>query len=410
MAIKALCSSLWRSPVGPLLLALQVALSMMILANVAYVVSVRLETTGRPTGMDLDNIFWIRSEGHGQNYDQQSVTRFDLEYLNSLPGVLAACATSSIPQTTVANETAVSGDPDKKDKRPVLWYQMTEKSVDALGLHLIRGRGYLKDAVAPAPSGADAAGLAFGPEVVITAALAEKLFGSSEAAVGKTLYFSLAEGRSAAIVGVVERMQAAPLFLPGVNLFNEIVLAPAVPAGPTALYLVRTKPGLRDQVMARVVKEFESLQRDRYIDKVKPLADTASEGRAADRASAVVLAILASFVLAVTMLGLFGFAAFAVTSRTKEIGTRRAIGATKSDILRQFLLENWIITTAGVIVGSVITLAFALQLSMLLELPRLPIIFLVGSMALIWTAGLIAALMPALRGASVPPAVATRAA
>lgn len=409
MAIKALCSSLWRSPVGPLLLAVQVALSMMILANVAYVVSVRLETTGRPTGMDLDNIFWIRSEGRGQNYDQQSVTRFDLEYLNSLPGVLAACATSSIPQTGVANETAVSADADTKEKRPVLWYQMTEKSVDALGLHLIRGRGYLKDAVAPAPSSADAAGLAFGPEVVITAALAEKLFGSSEAAVGKTLYFSLAEGRSATIVGVVERMQAAPLFLPGVNIFTEIVLAPAVPAGPTALYLVRTQPGLRDQVMTRVVKEFESLQRDRYVDKIKPLADTASEGRAADRASAVVLAILASFVLAVTMLGLFGFAAFSVTSRTKEIGTRRAIGATKSDILKQFLLENWIITTAGVIVGSVITLAFALQLSMLLELPRLPIVFLVGSMALIWTAGLLAALMPALRGAGVPPAVATRA-
>jgi putative ABC transport system permease protein len=204
-------------------------------------------------------------------------------------------------------------------------------------------------------------------------------------------------------------MQAAPLFLPGVNLFDEIVLAPAVPAGPTALYLVRTQPGLRDQVMSRVVKEFESLQRDRFVDKIKPLADTASEGRAADRASAVVLAILASFVLAVTMLGLFGFAAFAVTSRTKEIGTRRAIGATKSDILKQFLLENWLITTAGVIVGSAITLAFALQLSMLLELPRLPLVFLVGSMALIWTAGLLAALMPALRGASVPPAVATRA-
>jgi putative ABC transport system permease protein len=407
MAIKALCSSLWRNPVGPLLLAVQVALGMMILANVAYVVSVRLETTGRPTGMDLDNIFWIRSEGHGQNYDQQSVTRLDLEYLNSLPGVLAACATSSIPQTGVANETAVSRDPDQKERRPVLWYQMTEKSVDALGLHLIAGRAYRKDAVAPVPSSADD-GLAFGPEVIITAALAEKLFASSEAAVGKTLYFSLAEGRSAAVVGVVERMQAAPLFLPGVNLFDEVVLAPAVPAGPTALYLVRTKPGVRDQVVARVAKEFESLQRDRYIDKIMSLADTASEARRADRAGAVVLAILASLVLAVTMLGLFGFAAFAVTSRTKEIGTRRAIGATRTDILKQFLLENWLITTAGVIVGSAITLAFALQLSMLLELPRLPIVFLVGSMGLIWVAGLLAALMPALRASTVPPAVATR--
>jgi putative ABC transport system permease protein len=47
---------------------------------------------------------------------------------------------------------------------------------------------------------------------------------------------------------------------------------------------------------------------------------------------------------------------------------------------------------------------------MLLELPRLPAIFLVGAMGLIWIAGLLAALIPALRGASLPPAVATRVA
>jgi putative ABC transport system permease protein len=73
-----------------------------------------------------------------------------------------------------------------------------------------------------------------------------------------------------------------------------------------------------------------------------------------------------------------------------------------------FLLENWLITTAGIIFGSIVTLAFGVQLHLLLELPRMPIIFLVGSMVLIWVAGLLAALMPALRGSTVPPAVATR--
>jgi putative ABC transport system permease protein len=99
-----------------------------------------------------------------------------------------------------------------------------------------------------------------------------------------------------------------------------------------------------------------------------------------------------------------------VSSRTKEIGTRRAIGATRSDILKLFLMENWLITTMGIVAGSVITLAFSLQLRFLLELPRLPLIFLVGSMVLLWAGGLLAALVPALRGAAVPPAVATRVA
>jgi putative ABC transport system permease protein len=138
------------------------------------------------------------------------------------------------------------------------------------------------------------------------------------------------------------------------------------------------------------------------------LAARAAQSRVADRTDAVILAILSSLVLAVTMLGLFGFASFAVTSRTKEIGTRRAIGARRADIVKLFLLENWLITTAGIVIGSITTLAFAVQLHTLLELPRMPIVFLVGSMGLIWVAGLLAALMPALRGSAVPPAVATR--
>ena len=64
--------------------------------------------------------------------------------------------------------------------------------------------------------------------------------------------------------------------------------------------------------------------------------------------------------------------------------------------------------TTGVAVGVVVTLGFALQLSMMLELPRLPVIYLAGAMALVWTTGLLAALLPALRAAAVPPAVATR--
>jgi putative ABC transport system permease protein len=160
--------------------------------------------------------------------------------------------------------------------------------------------------------------------------------------------------------------------------------------------------------MARVWKELEPLQHGRLVDGMDTLAAEAARSRVANRTDAVILAILSSLVLTVTVLGLFGFASFAVTSRTKEIGTRRAIGARRADIVKMFLLENWLITTAGILAGSALTAAFAVQLHLLLELPRMPIIFLVGSMGLIWVAGLLAALIPALRGSTVPPAVATR--
>jgi len=408
MAIRTVLRALWQSPAGPLLLSAQVALSLMIFANLAYVIDARLDATESSTGMNLANVFWVRSHGEGKDYDQQSAVKFDLEYLKSIPGVIAACVSNAIPQQRTGLRSLVSPNQDlKNNKRSVFVYQSTGAIIDVLGLHVVRGRVFNADSVLPAPPRADAAHPAFGTEVVITEDLAAKLYGNSERALGKPMYFSLLHGGSATVVGVVELMQAAPPMGPG-DIVYDVVLAPAVPPGPNALYLVRTKPGLLDAIMGRVWKELEPLQHFRSVDSMDTLAAEAARSRVANRTDAVILAILSSLVLAVTMLGLFGFASFAVTSRIKEIGTRRAIGARRSDILRLFLLENWLITTAGIVIGSIVTLAFSVQLHLLLELPRMPIVFLVGSMGLIWVAGLLAALMPALRGSSVPPAVATR--
>jgi putative ABC transport system permease protein len=382
----------------------------MIFANVACVIDARLEATEGSTGMNLADVFWIQSFGEGSDYDQQRVVKFDLEFLRSLPGVIAADVSNAIPQTRGGLRSVVSPNQDlKSNKREVFVYQSTNAIMDVLGLHLVRGRMFNADSVLPAPPYADVSHPDFGPEVVITEDLANKLYGNGERALGKPMYFSLLNGGTATVVGVVELLQAAPPLAPG-DIVYDVVLTPAVPPGPNAIYLVRTQPGRLDAVMARVWKELEPLQHGRTVDSMDTLAAQAARARVADRTDAVILAILSSFVLVVTMLGLFGFASFAVTSRTKEIGTRRAIGARRSDIVKMFLLENWLITTAGIFIGSIATLAFAVQLHTLLELPRMPSAFLVASMGLIWIAGLLAALMPALRGARVPPAVATRAA
>jgi putative ABC transport system permease protein len=399
---------LWQSPAGPLLLSAQVALSLMIFANVACVINARLEATESSTGMNLANVFWVTGHGEGKGYDQQSAVKFDLEYFKLLPGVIAACVSNAIPQTRAGLRSLVSPNQDLKDnKREVFVYQSTDEIIDVLGLHLVRGRMFNADTVLPAPPRADLAHVAFGSEVVITEDLAAKLYGNGERALGKPMYFSLLNGGSATVVGVVELMQAAPSMGPG-DIVYDVVLTPAVPPGPSATYLVRTQPMRLDAIMARVWKELEPLQHGRSVDSMETLVATAAKSRVADRTDAVILAILSSLVLAVTMLGLFGFASFQVTSRIKEIGTRRAIGARRADIVKMFLLENWLIATAGIVIGSITTLAFAAQLHLLLELPRMPIVFLVGSMGLIWAAGLLAALMPALRGSTVPPAVATR--
>ncbi|MBW8824581.1 MAG: FtsX-like permease family protein, partial [Xanthomonadales bacterium] len=90
------------------------------------------------------------------------------------------------------------------------------------------------------------------------------------------------------------------------------------------------------------------------------------------------------------------------------IGVRRALGATRGDILRYFQTENFLIVTGGVILG--MTLAFGINQMLMAqyELPRLPWPYLPIGAVVLWLLGQLAVLWPALRAASIPPATATR--
>jgi putative ABC transport system permease protein len=122
----------------------------------------------------------------------------------------------------------------------------------------------------------------------------------------------------------------------------------------------------------------------------------------------VTLSLVAAFVLLVTIVGIVGLAAFTVATRTKQLGTRRAIGATKFHILRYFLVENWLITSAGALAGCALALGVGFRLSTMYRMPRLPLLYLVGGVVVLWLVGLSAVWIPARRAAAVSPAVATR--
>ena len=92
----------------------------------------------------------------------------------------------------------------------------------------------------------------------------------------------------------------------------------------------------------------------------------------------------------------------------KQIGIRRAIGATRGDILRYFQTENFLIVTLGIVIGMLLAFVLNAVLMKFYELPHLPLVYLpVGAIAL-WLLGQLAVLGPALRAAAVPPVVATR--
>jgi putative ABC transport system permease protein len=126
------------------------------------------------------------------------------------------------------------------------------------------------------------------------------------------------------------------------------------------------------------------------------------------RANAIILAVVAVCVLAITVVGISGLAAFNVTKRTRQLGIRRAIGASRSQILSLVLLENLIITSFGILLGIALTLISGLELSRIYDLPLFPWYYLPVAAVLLWCVSLLAVLLPALRAASIPPALATR--
>ena len=97
MEIRALLSALRRNKTGPILVSAQVAITLAVLVNVAYIVQQRVEEVSKPTGMDLDNMFWVSTGTTSQDYNYATAVKADLIYLNSLPGVVAASTISNLP-------------------------------------------------------------------------------------------------------------------------------------------------------------------------------------------------------------------------------------------------------------------------------------------------------------------------
>ena len=123
---------------------------------------------------------------------------------------------------------------------------------------------------------------------------------------------------------------------------------------------------------------------------------------------AYLLAGVSFALLIITALGVIGLASFWVQQRTRQIGVRRALGATRGDIVRYFQVENFILATIGIVLGMALAYAINLWLMQKYQVARLPGEFLPIGAVLLWLLGQIAVLGPAMRAAMIPPAIATR--
>jgi putative ABC transport system permease protein len=178
-------------------------------------------------------------------------------------------------------------------------------------------------------------------------------------------------------------------------------------SGRQVRFLVRTEPGAVEAVYAELEGVFRDVHPDRVIT-VKTMEEVKRDNYSKSLSVIKLLTAITVLLVLVTSLGIIGLTSFSVTQRPRQIGTRRALGATRGDILRYFLVENWVITGIGLALGVLMTFGLNYALVHVAEAPKMSWgLLALGALAL-WLTGIVAALAPALRATSVAPEIATR--
>ena len=406
MELRPILSTLRRHKTAAALIVLEIALSCAIICNALFLITGRLDRMQRPTGMAENELVRVQVTGIGTDDNAAALTRSDLAVLRALPGVKSASVVNQLVFDGSSWNSGVNLSPEQTHITLSSTIYMGDIALpETMGLKLVAGRFFNPDEMldwsvvnTPGYEGTIAS-------AIITSDMAEKLW-PGQNAIGKTLYSWGDEGTR--VVGVVDRL-ARPNDQGGPTAYYYSMILP-IDADYTVggRYLLRTDPSRRAEVLAAAA---DALQRNgprRIILEQDTLEDTRAEYYRQDRAMAWMLVMVSVLLLVVTALGIVGLASFWVQQRTKQIGVRRALGATRGQILRYFQTENFVLATAGIIIGML--LAFGLNQLMMskAELPRLPAIYLPVGALVLWLLGQVSVLGPARRAAAVPPAVATR--
>ncbi len=403
MILRPILSSLTRHKLTVMLLMLQVALTCGIVCNIAFMIEERIARMSAPSGVAEDEVVLIDSVQVDPHTNPQMRHLEDLAALRAIPGVRSAVAVDAVPFNGSDWTSSLNTQPDSDaNAASASVYNGTPGELQTLGLNLIAGRDFLPGEYLPLDSAHDGAGLGKVSTVIVTRALADKLFPAGNA-LGKSVYpFS----QPARIVGIVDHLSRPGPHDAGAEDYSA--LFPLLPDTAEVTYVMRTAARNRERVLEIAKATLTRLDGNRIVRQPSTFAQLRADYFHRDRTMVGLLLAAAVALAFVTAVAIAGLAHFWVGQRRRTIGIRRAIGATRGDILRYFQTENFLIVSGGVVLGLLLAMMLNLILMQQYEVPRLPVYYLPIGAAVLWLLGQLAVLGPALRAAAVPPVVATR--
>jgi len=380
----------WRSRSTDALMIAQVALTLVLLAGAGLLLRSFVRLVHVDPGFDAAHVVTAELRLPGTRYAAAGARRAwvtqALERVRALPGVTVAAAATGTPlRGGEVSSVSVAGAPARRDQ-PWAWVTAADPEYfRVLRIPLLRG-----------------ASLGERDGVLVDEAAARTYFSDADP-LGKTIRF----GRSAprTIVGIVgdtrqESLHAAP----PPHIYEPLGQSP-----PPYLKVIVRAAGDPDHLVADVRRAVQSVDLDVPLDAVVSFTTLLADSLSRDRLYAWMVGVFAAAALTLAAAGMYGLASYAVTRRTREIGLRMALGASRQAVLELVMVRGVLLTASGVVFGIVGALGSTrvLRSHLFQVAPGDPTVLLVAGTVLMGVT-LAATWLPARRATKVDPMVALR--
>ncbi len=398
--IRHLLRLTWNRKRSTALLLLELFVTFLVVALVSTTALYQATNWRRPLGFEPAGVMVARidyqrsSDDFFEPAETEGFARL-LQEVRALPEVEAAAGCHVVPFDLSSMESEFEHDGERIASS---LNEVTDDFARVMGLEIVAGRWFSPEDDGAAP-------------VVLDRDLATRVFGSAQAAIGQSLQESDSESPEEAdnrkVVGVVSDYRAGgELSGPG-HFFFERVRVGDTGHRPPGHILLRLRPGTGAAFGEPLARRLQALEPGWSYD-VRPLADFRRTNLRLRAAPLVAGGIVGSFLLAMVALGLVGVVWQNVSERTREIGLRRAVGATGPAIHRQFVLEMLLLAAVAIAAGTLV----AVQLPLLDQVGAMPLPVVAGGLAaaglaLLLLSGL-AAWLPSRLASRITPSAALR--
>jgi predicted permease len=386
-----------RARLRPLLVGAQVAISIVLLVGAALLIESARRAFQGP-GLDPDPVITLRLRPSLVDYPRERAHAFQrdvVQALEALPGVISASPSVffsmfSAGTRILAVDASAPGQPLEAIGNPV-----GPRYFATMGIAVIEGREFHER---------DRSGAA--PVVVVNDVLARRLWPNGSA-VGRMLR---ANDRGHEIVGVVADAQ---YYSGGDPPRPQVFFSYWQPADTDAFQndsrtFVRVA-GDAAPMMRDILRAVASVDASVPVSEAYPLRDRVAYAFQPVRLARAMLTSFALLALLLSAVGLYGVLAFSVVQRTREIGIRVALGATRADVITLVMREGLTVTAIGAAVGLFAAWhAAQFVAALLFGLAARELTAFAAATALLLVVALVASYLPARRAAGVSPLAAIR--